>query len=55
MFFLILFLDRNRSVEQKVACVLIQRMFKSYSRKSAINVRVLQMVNIIAGLAYASC
>ena len=53
MFFLILFLDRNRSVEQKVACVLIQRMPKCYSMKSILILNVLHFVNIFVCLLNA--
>jgi len=40
--------DRNRSVEQKVTCVLIQRMSKCYSMKSILFLKALQFVNILA-------
>ncbi len=44
--------DRNRSVEQKVACVLIQRMSKCYSMKSILFLKALQFVNILVWLLY---
>ena len=49
--FVIVFLDLNRSVEQKVACVLIQRMTKCYPTKSVATFVGLRFINIFVGLS----
>ena len=48
----ILYIDRIRSIEQKVACVLIQRMSKCYPMKSILFLNVLHFINIWEGLLY---
>ena len=50
--FTIVNLDRTWSIEQKVACVLIQRMSKCYPMKSILFLKVLQFVNILVWLLY---
>ncbi len=47
---MISFFDRNRSIEQKVACVLIQRMTKCYSMKSRLILSTLQIFNALVTL-----
>lgn len=50
---MILIADLNRSVEQKVACVLIRRMSKCYPMKSILSLNVLHSVNKFGCLLFA--
>lgn len=52
--FTIVNLDRTWSIEQKVACVLIQRMSKCYSVKSILFLNILHFINMWGWQLYAA-